>query len=389
MKCLFHASSQHSAYLAGLLKENGLIDRFYSGAVLSQKQVEEYVPRFLQAFFANRLINTSDETFLRSYLVNEVLFQGLNKLGFENAFLIKSSIFQRQILKDLKKASLLIGFDTSSWLVQKKIPINMPFVLDQTTPSAKLKKEYTQQIEVFNKGKKPVFFPYESEEVLRADVIVTASTFTKQSILNYYPIEEEKVIVNPYPMDLSFWENKAVKPDDCLNFFYTGNITSNKGLGLLHTAWKKFEDNTTVKLNLIGNGDVKLIKLFSEFKNVKYWGRLSKTAIKQLYRRQGVFIFPTYYDGFGFALAEAMASGLAVISTANCVSSDIIKNGQEGFIFPAGDKQKLREYIDFFIKNKDTVFRYGSDAQEAVKVFTKEQYLSKWQSVLEKFNSLS
>ncbi|HTQ06393.1 MAG TPA: glycosyltransferase family 4 protein [Polyangiaceae bacterium] len=49
-----------------------------------------------------------------------------------------------------------------------------------------------------------------------------------------------------------------------------------------------------------------------------------------------VFLFPTRYEGFGIVTTEAMARGLAVVTTPTGAGADIVRDGENGFIVPVG-----------------------------------------------------
>ncbi len=49
-----------------------------------------------------------------------------------------------------------------------------------------------------------------------------------------------------------------------------------------------------------------------------------------------VFLFPTRYEGFGIVTTEAMACGLAVVTTRTGAGADLVRDGQNGSIVPVG-----------------------------------------------------
>lgn len=66
-------------------------------------------------------------------------------------------------------------------------------------------------------------------------------------------------------------------------------------------------------------------------------------------------LFPTYYEGEGFAgtLIDAFAAGVPVIATNWHYNSSIIVHKQTGLIYPVEEKQKLQECIEYAIKNQN------------------------------------
>jgi UDP-glucose:(heptosyl)LPS alpha-1,3-glucosyltransferase len=65
-------------------------------------------------------------------------------------------------------------------------------------------------------------------------------------------------------------------------------------------------------------------------KDVTFWGPERK--IEELYSISDLFVLPTIYDPFSNATLEAMASGLAVITTAFNGASEIIEEDVHGYV---------------------------------------------------------
>lgn len=57
-------------------------------------------------------------------------------------------------------------------------------------------------------------------------------------------------------------------------------------------------------------------------------------ALPAQYAWADVFLFPTLQDGYAVVLAQALAAGLPVLTTTNCSASDIVKEGESGWVLP-------------------------------------------------------
>ena len=69
---------------------------------------------------------------------------------------------------------------------------------------------------------------------------------------------------------------------------------------------------------------------------VVFWGPREDTA--PFYAGADIFALPALYDPFPTVILEAMASGLPVITTAQCGAAEIISNGREGFVLRSPDE---------------------------------------------------
>jgi glycosyltransferase involved in cell wall biosynthesis len=69
-----------------------------------------------------------------------------------------------------------------------------------------------------------------------------------------------------------------------------------------------------------------------------------------------------------------MAAGLPVIATQNTGGPDVIGEGREGFVVPAGNAEALREKMEWFINNPEKAAEMGKAAHRKAKECTWEKY---------------
>ena len=58
-----------------------------------------------------------------------------------------------------------------------------------------------------------------------------------------------------------------------------------------------------------------------------------------------VLVLPSHYEGFGIAIAEAVAHGLAVISTMAGAIPEVVRDGAEAILVTPGDERALAAAI--------------------------------------------
>ena len=87
--------------------------------------------------------------------------------------------------------------------------------------------------------------------------------------------------------------------------------------------------------------------------------------LAQLYCALDVFVSASHTESFGLALAEAMASGTAVLATETEGAREIIQPGETGLLVPIGDIDKLAEQVLVLLKDRDSRGRLGANAQQA------------------------
>jgi glycosyltransferase involved in cell wall biosynthesis len=89
---------------------------------------------------------------------------------------------------------------------------------------------------------------------------------------------------------------------------FVGNYSERKGSKYLFQIWDKVNERTNAKLCIIGKG-------WSEIpKNSVYYGFVSEREKIDLLAKSKLFVFPSLYEGFALAVAEALASSLPVVT---------------------------------------------------------------------------
>ena len=124
----------------------------------------------------------------------------------------------------------------------------------------------------------------------------------------------------------------GAKKDDRRKLLYLSRIHPKKGLINLVKAWEKLKPN---KWKVIvagpdeGGHRQEVEKLISEKKLSQYFefiGPVEGKSKYDLYKSSDLFILPTYSENFGIVVAEALMSGLPVITTKGAPWEGLIKN---------------------------------------------------------------
>lgn len=172
--------------------------------------------------------------------------------------------------------------------------------------------------------------------------VVVPSEMVKEQIQKYYGIPEENISVirNGVNLERFHPQNREKLGGEIRKKYGIGNetlllFTANnfelKGLGYLLTACSTLKDFT---LLIMGRGNIgkfeRMAGRLSLQEKVVFAGWVEET--EKYFAAADIFIHPTLYDPFANVCLEALASGLPVITTKYNGISEIIADGQEGFI---------------------------------------------------------
>lgn len=151
---------------------------------------------------------------------------------------------------------------------------------------------------------------------------------------------DEKVISVP-----NFIENEhlndlyEVKPE-LRRIVFVGHVQKTKGVYEILEAAEKLPD---IDFVLIGPVQSEVREVFCPC-NVYFLNSMTHHEVKEQLKQADVFLFPSYTEGFSNALAEAMASGLPIITTDVGANREMIED-KGGIIIPVGDYEAIIEAI--------------------------------------------
>lgn len=179
-------------------------------------------------------------------------------------------------------------------------------------------------------------------------------------------------------------------PSNCTNkkIISLGRLNEQKGYNQLINAWtlicNKYPEWS---IHIFGNGELKKPLLAEINKNQisdSFFIHDPVTNIIEKYQESAFYVMSSRFEGFGIVLVEAMACGLPTISF-DCPNgpSDIITDGEDGFLVENGNIKQLSKKISFLIENEGTRISMGKKARENVKRFLPNEVMKKWIDLFE------
>jgi glycosyltransferase involved in cell wall biosynthesis len=184
--------------------------------------------------------------------------------------------------------------------------------------------------------------------VSRACRITAVSHFTaqlaSQDLDLALPVE---VIYNGVDADLFFPVKKMHTRADRIRVFFSGNLTRRKGAHWLPAIAKKIEKNAAIFFTRGIGGKGRLIAK----ENLQTVGLVPFHQMPNRYRQMDILLMPTVREGFGLAVAEAMACGLPVVASDCSSIPELVDDGKGGFLCPVGDVEAFAEKINLLAES--------------------------------------
>jgi glycosyltransferase involved in cell wall biosynthesis len=91
-----------------------------------------------------------------------------------------------------------------------------------------------------------------------------------------------------------------------------------------------------------------------------------------------VLVLPSLGEGFGLVVTEALACGLPVIVTPNVGASDLVCEGQEGFVVPVSSAEAIADRLNRLNWDRKLLTRMSRNAQSTAARHSWEVYREAW-----------
>lgn len=112
--------------------------------------------------------------------------------------------------------------------------------------------------------------------------------------------------------------------------------------------------------------------------NVHFVDFKLKKDLDEYYKAADVFVLPTRGDVWGLVINEAMAKGLPIITTNQCIAGlELIQNDQNGFILTVEDAKLLSDKILILINDNDLCRYMAINNVEKIHQYTIEEMAKK------------
>ncbi len=238
--------------------------------------------------------------------------------------------------------------------------------------------------------------------VKKAEKIIVPSKATKNDIIKYYKIDSEKIEViyhgfASYRPARNALRSNAGRPattgQQPVNKYilFVGIIQPRKNIQGLIEAFEILKNNFQLstpnfQLIIVGGKGWFWKKVFEKAEKSKYkediifTGQVSLKKLLELYQNAEVFVLPSFYEGFGLPILEAMANGVPVIAGNNSSMIEIV--GGAGILINPYKPEEIAEAIKKIIQDKNFKEKLIEKGLKQAKKFRWEKCAEKTMKVL-------
>ena len=217
---------------------------------------------------------------------------------------------------------------------------------------------------------KNLFYIMAKYSIGKSNIIRAVSSSTEQQVLD---IDSSKSVVRfPAWIDFKDFQNIEPKPlsKDKFNILFIGSVTDRKKPHMIIEAIQRINDKS-YHLSIVGPAPNE--KYFKELKDlidksdlqnqVSLIGPVDRESVKDYYSTSNLMILPSISEGLARVIFESQVAMCPVLVTDAPGMSDIVIDGQTGYVFESNNLDSLSLKIEYIKNNYDEASLVAKNAK--------------------------
>jgi glycosyltransferase involved in cell wall biosynthesis len=251
----------------------------------------------------------------------------------------------------------------------------------------------------------PEFFPYIDRSFYHikcrhslhtANKIIAISENTKNDIIQYYNINPAKIEVIYQSCHYRYYEDKIAQKTSLPQSFPTeynlsvGSLEPRKNIRSVIKAYAQIKKANRIPLFLIGNGKrhkkhlQELINDNNLQKDIHILSNIPSHLLPAIYQNASMLIYPSFYEGFGLPVVEALLSSTPVITSNN--SALVEAGGPNSIYIDPSSTEAISDAIEKIQKDSSLAAKMSLEGKKyAMKKFDPKsltvQMMNMYQSI--------
>lgn len=179
--------------------------------------------------------------------------------------------------------------------------------------------------------------------IKQARTITAVSKHTASLIIKNHKLSKPVHVIYNGIDETTFRPISKNNTTNKINILFSGNLKRQKGAHWLPEIRNKCTGN------LAFHATSGLMDIPRNLEGITSVGRFRHDDMPHLYNAMDILLMPTVREGFGLAVAEAMACGLPVVATNCSALPELVDHGKGGFLCPPGDTDDFAEKLGILV----------------------------------------
>jgi glycosyltransferase involved in cell wall biosynthesis len=196
-----------------------------------------------------------------------------------------------------------------------------------------------------------------------ADAIICISKSCQDDVLEYYPALAQKTEI----IHNGFKDFSKIPPSEGILrrlgitkkfLLLIGTLNPRKNIDGAIRAFGQISEAHDLDLVVIGDLSQTRLHRSNTNSRIHFTGYITEQELSAFYRKASLLLFPSYYEGFGFPILEAMSVGLPVV-TSNVSSMPEISGYPVDYLCDPDSVDSIATLIERMLRERDTLSLHG------------------------------
>ena len=234
-----------------------------------------------------------------------------------------------RVKREAKRADLVHVLDHSyAHMIEKAGRCPVVVTVHDLMPVVVLRSPTDNWREGWREGVRTRFLRQALKALRQADAYIVGTEWLHHELATWLG-NDKNIFVVPFGVDRAFYGESAVArergrrdwriPEDAFVVLHVGSTVDRKNVPLVIQTVARLRQQTDAYLLQVGGRftpeQEQLIHRLDMRNAVRSIASADETALRRAYRTADVLLFPSLYEGFGFPVLEAFASGLPVVTS--------------------------------------------------------------------------
>jgi glycosyltransferase involved in cell wall biosynthesis len=214
------------------------------------------------------------------------------------------------------------------------------------------------------------------------DAVLAIGSRNRDYMLSY-GFAPERCFLMPYAVDNALFADRAaaaagtrqqlrreldLAPDRPVILF-AGKLQERKRPHDLLAAYRRLTGARDPYLVFAGDGELAapLAAQAAGMEGVRFAGFRNQSELPRFYDLCDVFVLPSRHEPWGLVVNEAMCAGRAIVASDEVgAAADLVRDGENGFVFPAGNVEALAAALTRVLADAEATRRMGARSREII-----------------------